>query len=277
LTDTATSSLTGLYPSGDYYGGKYDDGDFLAVVSNQRIPIKSFDPTNKKWTLSRTIDGISSVPTALAYQVYHRKGHGDFIQAGVGLTVNVKGSTTFPFVGNADGTVKVRQSDYSLALPADSTVYIFMSTLVGVNGIDEDEPTFFYRSSNVEDERSVLIGKVVTGVASITTITCYDLNAEYDTLWVKFDSSATGNTQAAGSDYTFTGRVGNTKRRYDAKVLGLIAPDSSNAPDLTNIGQVAFDPTLYVKKVLDESFVLKTTNASYQSISLPFWLRFVVY
>jgi hypothetical protein len=107
-------------------------------------------------------------------------------------------------------------------------------------------------------------------------VSCFDLNAEYDTLWVKFDSAATGNTQAAGSDYTFSAKVGNTKRRYDAKVAGFIAPNTGNSPDLTNMAQVAWDPTLYVKKVLDESVVIKTTNAAYQGISLPYWLRFTV-
>jgi hypothetical protein len=276
LIDTSTSSLTGLYPGGTYYPSKFDDGDFYAVVNNQRIPIKSFNPSTKVWTLSRTVDGLSAISSGTGYQIYHRRGHGDFIQAGVGLSVTIRGTSTFPFVGNANGTVKKRTSDYTLAVPASSTVYIFMSTLVGVNGIDQDAPTFFYKTLDIEDDRSVLIGKVVTNGSAPTSIVCYDINAEYDTLWVKFDTSATGNTQAAGSDYTFTPYLGNVKRRMDARVMGLIAPNTGSQPDLTNMAQISFDSSLYVKKVLGESVVVKTSSGAYQGISLPYWVRMIV-
>jgi hypothetical protein len=276
LVDTATSSLTGLYPSGTYYPSKFDDGDFYAVVSNQRIPVKVFNPSTKTWTLARAVDGLSSMASGTSYQIYQRRGRGDFIQAGVGLSVTIRGTTTFPFVGNAAGTIKKRTTDYSLSVPASSTVYIFMSTLVGVNGIDQDAPTFFYKTSDIEDDRSVLIGKVVTNGSAPTSIICYDVNAEYDTLWVKFDSSATGNTQAAGSDYTITPYLGNVKRRMDAKVAGLIAPNTGDQPDLTNMAQISFDSSLYVKKVLGESIVFKTSSGAYQGISLPYWVRMIV-
>jgi hypothetical protein len=190
--------------------------------------------------------------------------------------VNIKGSEVFPFVGNARGIVKYRESDYTLAVPANSTVYIFMSTLVGVNGIDEDAPTFSYSTSNIEDDRSVLIGKVITNGSAPTSIVCYDVNGQYDTGWVKFDAAATGNVKQAGSDYTISAYLGNTKRRTRATIKGMIAANTGSMPDLTQLGVLAFDSSTYVKTLGDESLVIKTSSGALQGISLPYWLRFMV-
>jgi hypothetical protein len=276
LVDTAASSLTGEYPSGTYHSAKYDEGDYIAVVNNQRIPVKSFNPTTKTWTLARAVDGLTTIPSSTSFQIYHSRGHGNFIQAGVGLSVSIKGSEVFPFVGNARGIVKYRESDYTLAVPANSTVYIFMSTLVGVNGIDEDAPTFSYSTSNVEDDRSVLIGKVVTNGSAPTSIVCYDVNGQYDTGWVKFDAAATGNVQQAGNDYTISAYLGNTKRRTRTTVRGMIAANTGSMPDLTQLGVLAFDSSTYVKTLGDQSIVIKTSSGALQGISLPYWLRFTV-
>jgi hypothetical protein len=276
LVDTATSALTGAYPSGTYHAEKYDDGRYVAVVNSQRIPVQSFNPSTKTWLLSRAITGLSSVASGTTYQIYNMTGSGDFIEAGVGLSVVIQASAVFPFVGNADGVIKKRTANYTLVVPASSTVYIFMSTLPGVNGIDQDAPTFFYKTSNVEDDKSVLIGKVVTNGSAPTSIVCYDINGRYDTGWIKFDGSATGNVQLAGSDYTVGAKIGNTKRRLAATVKGYIAANTGDMPDLTQMGALGWDSSAYVKTIGNESVVIKTPSGTYQSISLPYWLRFTV-
>ena len=258
LIDSGASTMASALPGGTYFTGRFNEGDYVAVITNgsgagQHIPVKSFSGSAPyTWTLSRNISGIASTGVGVTYQIYHENGLGNFVQAASGLNVTIKGSTTFPLVATWNGVVKVLTSDYTLALPANTTSYIYMSMGGGANNIDQDEPVFQSSTSNVMDDKSVLIAKAVTNGSAVTSVVCYSLNGAHDTGWVKFDSAASGNVLQAGNDWTVNLRLGNTRRRYGVTVRGWIAGTSASAPDVSTMVELPMDSTVYVKAIAED-------------------------
>lgn len=284
IADTgAPSSLADAFPTGTYWSGKFSDGDFLMIIKSgaqagARIPVKGYNTSLKQWSLARELSGAYAVGDQFA--IFHPANSlPSFVQAGVGLSVTIQASSVWPLLGWQAGVIKKRTSTYEVAgLPANSTLYIFMSAATGVNGMDEDEPTFFYSTSNVESDRSILLAEVATDASSVTSVTCYAINGMYDTLWVKFDSVASGNTMAVGADWTIDVRLGNTKRkiRHQDKIEIFVAPDSSG-PDLANMKKVSpASGGFYVKSLTGTQMVLATPSGSFLGVSAPYWLRVVL-
>lgn len=285
IADTGVpNSITTAFPTGTYYAGKFDHGDFTLIIKTgtnkgERIPIRAFDQSSGQWTLTRELDNAYAVGDQFA--VYsERNSLPNFVQAGVGLSVRIQASSVWPLVGWQKGVIKKRGSNYDiLSLPANSTVYIFMTVKNGVNGMDEDEPTFFYSLSNVESDESILLAVAVTGPSSVTSVTCYSINAAYDTLWTKFDTAASGNTLAIGADWTISARMGNQKRASlnTDRVEIFVAPDTAGAPDLTSIKRVDLHSAgFYIKTVGMSSLTVATPTAGYLSLSAPYWVRVVL-
>jgi hypothetical protein len=284
LTDTGIpGSVSTAYPTGTYYAGKFDDGDFFAVMKTgvskgERVPVKGFNVSTGEWTLVRPLEDYS-VGDEFAI-VHEGNGAPDFIESGPGLSITVVASDVFPLIGWKKGKLKIRESNYEVAgLPDNSTLYIHMTVEPGVNGIDEDEPTFFYSTSPVPSDWSIPIAKVVTSGGSVSSVLCFALNASYDSLWVLVDSTASGNRIAAGADWTHAIGLGDLRQRMrktgDARIL--IAPDSSNAPDKTLIRQTNLYGTGYYIKTLGEtSLVIGTPSGAFLGVSLPYWARVII-
>jgi len=287
IADTgAPGSLVTQFPTGTYYADKFNDGDFVLVVksgdqSGTRIPVKNYDDTTKQWSLTRELDGAYNIGDEFA--VYHEMNSlPAFVVAGVGLSVTVKASSVWPLLGWQDGVIKKRGSDYEVSgLPASSTVYIFMTVEPGVNGIDEDEPTFFYSdTSDVESDKSILIAKATTDGSSVTAVTCYSINAAYDTLWTKFETTGSGTSHSIGADWTIDARLANKKRWWrhlgQAEVY-VCADTGANAPDLTSVKKLDMHTSgFYVKTIGESSLVLVTPIAGFIGLSSPYWVRVVL-
>jgi hypothetical protein len=285
LQDTAApASLATAFPTGLYYTGKFADGDFHAILksgANQgaRIPVRDYNTGTKEWTLARDLAETLLVGDQFAI-VHEAASAPAFIVAGAGLSVTIRASSVYPLVGWKKGKLKVRTSNYDLSsLPNNSTVYVFMTVEPGVNGIDEDEPTFLYSTSPVPSDWTIPIGKVVTAGGVVSAITCYYPNLAYDTLWVKVDTAASGNTIQAGSDWTLSVALGDirsrTRKLQDARIL--VAPDSTNAPDKTQIRMTdLFGSGYYIKTLGETSLVLGTPSGTFLGASLPYWVRFVL-
>jgi len=287
IADTGIpGSIATAYPTGTYYTSKFDDGDYVMLIktgdqAGARIPIKGYDDTTKQWSLARALDGAYAEGDEFA--VFHELNDlPNFVQIGTGLAVVVKASSIWPLLGWQSGVIKKRTSDYEVTgLPANSTVYIFMSTAPGVNGIDEDEPTFFYSdTSDVESDQSILIAKAVTGPGTVTSVTCYAINAAYDTLWTRFETTGSGYSHSIGAEWTIDARMANKKRwwRQLGQVEVYLCPDNgSNGPDLTAVKKLDLHSAgFYLKTIADDLLVLGTPSAGFLSLSSPYWVRVVV-
>lgn len=277
LIDTGASTMASALPAGTFFSGRFNGGDFVALITSgpnagQRVPIWSYNNTAPyKWFLSRSLATAATAGTT--YQIYHANGHSNVVQAATGLNVTIKGSTSVPLIANANGIIKVRTTDYTLSLPASTTSYVFLSTAPGVNGIDQDEPTFYSKTNYIEDEKSVLLAAVTTDGSSVTAITNYDFNASYDSGWVKFDTVASGNVKLAGADWTIDAKIGSNVKQINAKFSGLIYNGSS--PSI-NGARLPLDSTIYIKQVSADSIVVKTTGSTYLGYTVPYWLRIIV-
>jgi hypothetical protein len=282
LVDSAASGPATALPTGTYFTGKFNEGDYIAVVNApvvgiQEIPVKSFNATpTYKWTLARNLNYVSYSPTGLTYSIRHKDAHSNYFIMQPGLSIVIAGTAAQPMVGSKNGKVKILTSWHTLALSANQTSYVFMSLLEAVNGIEQDQPTFYTSTSNIEDDWSILVGKVVTNGTGVTSVVSYQANGKLDTTWTKFDTVASGNVKQAGTDWSIDMRVGNTKRRYEMDVEGWIAADSAGVPDVATMVKLPMDSTIYTKAVADESVTIKTTGSSYLGISVPYWLRIIV-
>lgn len=240
LVDSSLSALTGV---SSYFDGKFDDGDYYATIIahpnaagevGKRIPIVSFNGSDTL-ELSRDLDADGP---GVQFVVHHRYAEPDVVRVGTGLSVLINADAAITAVGGSYGLYKSRRSASSvLSLPDDSTVYIFMKLTENTNEIEEDEPTFFYRTHKIESDEDVLLAEVVTAGGSVSEVSNFRLNGRYDSGWTRFSDTGSGDIRALGTDWTLSHLMGSMKRLLDEQQLTIYFTEETGA-DKPNTGDV---------------------------------------
>jgi hypothetical protein len=271
VTDTGmpvkTAADTNFFPE------KFNDGDYVITIidhpnasaeNGKQIPVVSYNDSNGEFTLARNMDALGD--GNLEFSFHHRYAEPDVVRAGAGLTVTINADAALAAVASESGRYKSRRSSASvLSLPDDATSYIFMKITENTAELEEDEPSFFYRTHSVASDEDVLLARVVTAGGSVTSAVNFRLNGRWDSEWVKV---------TAIGDMTGSHLLGNRVRTLDAGFSLEWAPDTGGAGGpgsisygLTNTGGV--NPFAF-HSLTDEAIVLSMPDSG---IATPFWVR----
>jgi len=254
----------------NFFPEQFNGGDYVVTIidhpnaeseNGNQIPVVSYDNSNGNFTLARNLAALG--PT-VNFRFHHRYGTPDVVDAGAGLTVNINADAALAAVAGESGRYKSRRSSATvLSLPDDATSYIFMKTTENTAEIEEDEPSFFYRTHKISSDQDVLLARVVTVGGSVTSAVNFRLNGRWDSEWQKITSL---------DDLTGNHLLGNRPRTLDATFDLEWAEDTGGAggPGTVNYGitSTGLDHFTF-HSLTDEAIVLSMPTG----FATPFWVR----